>query len=682
MSYNPNDTQFTDRGTVASAPGTPNQANPGYVDFSSQQSIKGTPDPVTGFIPSQTVTVIQTRRQDGTVAYTTTIKPDGTKEVTGVGSEVGLGQMGDIATPDGPGFKRTDGSILNNDQLTPHTEKVTPGDAVSTWKAGGYDPTTLVNGINTIKKASETANLVGIVTGTQAPGFNNDKITNNIDTIAVKAAGGGDAGLAGAAAAPPPAAPPPGAADLNAFKPGASSGAPPITSTPATAPTIGAGPHVTAPTVTAPKPVAPPSIDFNTGLVQAGHIDQAPTVGSVGQVTAPVLGPGQQIQAGQVSAGSIAGSTPLIGQSTAAPVNDIAVGGPGRDAQITALGQLNDIATGKTKTAADWLLQKGIDKNVGAAYGLAASLQGRNPGVALRTGAITAKDAIAASAADVAAQKAQEQQKAASDYAALGTSIAGQDLAALQSNQSKDLQLSVTNLNAKIEVQKANQQTQLEEGKADLAAQTATSIADLQAQVQTQVANLQASTARDIANQTAQLDASKANAANEVAVKIQDSINQMSVLKANLEAETAANNTNAVNTTQKQIAELNNQTTLLQQQQDQLFQAAKDTAANKLSASQSDAANATTRDVANATNATTTANANASLAEKAQADQAAQDARLKQLGLDQLIAQLNYQLSVAKTDVERQAANDAFNAAVLQIGGTIASAYIKRGGGD
>jgi hypothetical protein len=440
---------------------------------------------------------------------------------------------------------------------------------------------------------------------------------------------------------------------------------------PRTAPVVSAPATVTPTEVRAPAgPVAPPSIDFNTGLVTAGHIDSAPTAGAAPVVSAPQLGPSPQISAGSVSAGSIRGTTQMIDPNqTAAPVGDIQAGGIGRDAQVNALGQLNDIATGKTKTAADWLLQKGIDQNVGAAYGLAASLQGRNPGVALRTGAITAKDAIAKSAADVAAQKAAEQQQAAKDYATLGSTIAGQDLDALKSNQTKDLQLSVTNLNAKIEVLKGNQQTQLEEGKADLAAQTATSIANLQAQTTTAVANLQASTARDIANQTAQLDASKANAANQVAIQISDAANQLAVLKANLEAQTSANNTNAAITTQKQIAELEAQTKVLTQYQDQLYDAAKTTAANKLAA-----------DTANATNKLAADTSSASLAERTQADNDAQDARLKQLGLDALIAQLNAATAAATTQAQKDAANQAFYGKLLELGGTAVANYYTGGG--
>jgi len=425
-----------------------------------------------------------------------------------------------------------------------------------------------------------------------------------------------------------------------------------------------ATPVVNAPTISAPGAVAPPSVDFNAGLIKAApQITGAPSAGVAPVVSAPQLGPGAQATAGSAGAGSIRGTTPLVDVQSAAPVSDITVGGAGRDAQMTALGQLKDAAEGKTPSAAEWLLRKGIDENVGAAYGLAASLQGRNPGVALRTGTMTAKDAIAKSAADMAALRATEQAKAREAYATLGTSIAAQDLSALQSNQSKDLTLSVTNLQEKIKVLQGNQQTQLEEGKADLAAQTAASIATLQAQTSVAVANPQASTSRDIANQTAQLDASKANAANAVALQIADANNQMQVLVSNLQAQTAANDRNAATQTAAAIAQLDAQTKLLMQQQDQIYDAAKQNAANQVSINNT-----------NATNATNVSISNAALEERKQSDMAAADAKLKELGLQSLIAQLNASISVAKTDQERQAAEDQFWASLAGTAGKVIAA--------
>lgn len=423
-----------------------------------------------------------------------------------------------------------------------------------------------------------------------------------------------------------------------------------------------ATPVAAAPVVSAPGAVTPPSVDFNAGLVTPGSISAAPTIGTSPVVNAPQLGPAPTIGAGSASGSGVTATNVDPNQAHAAPVADIAAGGVGRDAQVTALGQLKDAAEGKTPSAAEWLMRKGIDENVGAAYGLAASLQGRNPGIALRTGAITAKDAIAKSAADAAALRATEMAKAREAYATLGTSIAAQDLSALQSNQSKDLTLSVTNLQEKIKVLQGNQQAQLQAGMATAANATAASIATLQAQTQVAIANLQTSTARDIADQTAQLDASKATAANAVAISIANANNEMTKLVENLHAQTAANDRNAATETAKAIAQLDTQTKLLMQQQDQLFDAAKANAANQVSVNNT-----------NATNATTVSVSNAALEERKQADMAAADAKLKELGLQSLVAQLNASISVAKTDQERQAAEDQFWGSLAGTAGKLAT---------
>jgi hypothetical protein len=426
-----------------------------------------------------------------------------------------------------------------------------------------------------------------------------------------------------------------------------------------TTPVISAPNIPNAPQVTAPAPVTPPSLDFNTGLT-APQISSVPTAGTIPVVSAPQLGPAPTISAGGVSGGSISAQNIDPSAAKATPVGDVSAGGVGRDAETQGLDFLRGIAEGTTETAADKLLQKGVDENVGAAYGLAASLQGRNPGQALRQGLTSARTAIAKSSADIAAQKAQEQQDAMKQYATLGTSIAGQDLQAAMSNQSKDLQLSVTQMQSRIEILKANQAAQLSAGEATLASQTSAQIATLQAQTQIATSQLQASTARDIANQTAQLDASKSNAANQVATQIAQLQAQVQVQTANLQAAVQTQNTQAQLDAQKQIAQYQGQLSLLQQQQDQLFQAAKDNAANQ-----------TQTNIANASNQTQTSIASAQLAEKAKADENTMDAQLKQLGLSALVAQLNAAIESAKTDQQRQAAEDQFWASIIGTGGKV-----------
>jgi hypothetical protein len=429
-----------------------------------------------------------------------------------------------------------------------------------------------------------------------------------------------------------------------------------------TTPVISAPNIPNAPQVTAPAPVTPPSLDFNTGLT-APQITSTPTAGTIPVVSAPQLGAGPTITAGSASGGSI--SAPVIdaSQAKAADVGDVSASGVGRDAETQGLDFLRGIAEGTTETAADKLLQKGVDEDVGAAYGLAASLQGRNPGQAMRQGLTSARTAIAKSSADIAAQKAQEQQTAMQQYATLGTSIAGQDLQAAMSNQSKNLQLSVTNLQEKMKVLEANAANQLAAGEATLASQTQAQIASLQSQTAVATAQLQASTARDIADQTAQLDASKANAANQVATQIATLQAQVQTQVANLQAAVQTQDTQAQIDANKSIEQYKAQISLLQQQQDQLFQAAKDNAAN-----------ATQTNIANASNQTQASIAEAQLAEKAKADENTMDAQLKQLGLQSLVAQLNAAIESAKTDQQRQAAEDQFWASIIGTGGKVLSA--------
>src|SRR6185436_5257946 len=80
-----------------------------------------------------------------------------------------------------------------------------------------------------------------------------------------------------------------------------------------------ATPVAAAPVVNAPGAVAPPSVDFDAGLIKAAR-----QIGAAPQATAG-------------SAGSMGVTASNVDVQTAAPVADISVGGAGRDAQLDAL---------------------------------------------------------------------------------------------------------------------------------------------------------------------------------------------------------------------------------------------------------------------------------------------------------------------------------------------------------
>lgn len=226
----------------------------------------------------------------------------------------------------------------------------------------------------------------------------------------------------------------------------------------------------------------------------------------------------------------------MIGDQQMRAPNDIATDGDMRQAQMRALGYYEDAALGRVPSAAEALMRKGIDENVGAQLGMAATLQGNTPGLALRAGLAGAQGAVARSAADMAALRADEQATARAGFLQAATGIRSQDIQIAQSNQTKDLTTAVTNLNARIEVLKSNQQAALQAGMANQAANLQSQIHNASNQLEAAKASAANSLTRDIANLTAQLDASKANAANQVSQNIANLQSATQITQANLNA--------------------------------------------------------------------------------------------------------------------------------------------------
>ncbi|HVQ53175.1 MAG TPA: hypothetical protein VMS92_24315, partial [Mycobacterium sp.] len=213
---------------------------------------------------------------------------------------------------------------------------------------------------------------------------------------------------------------------------------------------------------------------FQSGMV-APQASAPQLTGSAPRVTFNPLTGRYDVQAPQqIRAGTVAAQ--MIGDQQMRAPADIAQAGEMRDAQLRALGLYEGAANGTAPSAAEALLRKGIDENVGAQYGMAASLQGNTPGLALRAGLTGAQGAVAKSAADMAALRAEEQERGRAGFLQAATGIRAQDITIAQSNQTKDLTTAVTNLNARIDILKSNQQAALQAGMANQAA-------DLQAQI-------------------------------------------------------------------------------------------------------------------------------------------------------------------------------------------------------
>lgn len=331
-------------------------------------------------------------------------------------------------------------------------------------------------------------------------------------------------------------------------------------------------PQASDATVTA-APVTSRDVNYQPGF-QAPQIANTPEVDKAPMIGGLPLTSAQQVQApGDIRAGTVAAQQ--LGPQSMAKVGDIAQGGQARDAQMEALDRYRAVAEGTAPSAAQALLRQSTDESIGAQLGLAATLQGNTPGLALRSGLSGAANALAKSGSAMAALRAQEQETGRAGFLTAATGIRTGDIQIAQSNQTKDLTTAANNLTAQIDVLKANQQAALDAGKVNVAN-------DLQAQIATATNKLDAAKANavnslnsDIANLTATLDASKANQATAVSQNIANLNAKMQTLTADLQAAVSVGNANEANRVQSLIADANRDLEAQKATQQALLDAAK-----------------------------------------------------------------------------------------------------------
>lgn len=405
-------------------------------------------------------------------------------------------------------------------------------------------------------------------------------------------------------------------------------------------------PTIAPATAPAPGTVVAPQVDQGAKAAALSAPGATPTV-AAGQVATPgnITAGTQTITAQGATAGQAGHAAPVTAQTIGRQVLDTTNSDQSRAAFMDALAKVKIAAEGGSPSAAEWLLRKAIDENIGTSYGMAAALQGRNPGLALRTGAITAKDAIAKSAADKAALAAAEQATARGQYGEFARSLNANDI-----DQSK------AQLGADVTVATENA------GNA-LKAMTATAAND----VTVNVANAANQTAVSIANQTAALDASKATAANQLAAAIQDSINKITVEVGNRDAALKAADANATRAANMQIAQYQAQISTYQQEQQNLYDAAKQNSINQTNTNIAFSQNQTTRDIAQV---------EAELKARGLDDIAINN--LRQLGLDAMKAAAADARAGQEIDTKKYAADQAFKAAIVGGGAQIGTSILTK----
>lgn len=297
----------------------------------------------------------------------------------------------------------------------------------------------------------------------------------------------------------------------------------------------------TAP-VMSPVSAGPAAQIDPSGLAAAAQQITAPVIGAPGAVIAPALGRPVTATAQQIAApGAVA--APTVGAQQIGPVGLSPAAGANVTAQQAAQNMIAGAAAGNAPSAAEQLLRKGMDESAGTALGMAATLQGSRPGLALRAGQQGARAAMAKSAADMAALRAQEQATARGQYAE-----------ATQASRAQDIQAASTNLQAQIDTLKANQATALTAGNTNAANALQAQIATLQTQLEASKANQSAALQTSLANQSTTTDIQKTQAAMQMQAQVQNLQAQIDTAKQNAANALAAGQSNQAAALQAQIA--------------------------------------------------------------------------------------------------------------------------------
>jgi hypothetical protein len=415
---------------------------------------------------------------------------------------------------------------------------------------------------------------------------------------------------------------------------------------PTAAPQLSPVATATAPTIT------PGQVDIGKGpgfTPVAGYTGApivAPKEAAVTPGVAGSMGVGS-IGAGSVTAGQIDTSKNQIDTSK----NLIDLNGDARAQQQAAVDLARQAATGSAPSQAEQLFRQAIDQGAASQLGIAASLQGRNPATALRTGLAGAANVNTASAAQMAGLRADEMAKARADFLSGTGALRGQDIDIQKANQSTILSGEEANQSTVLQGSMANLSADTQAKIASLNAQTQTAIANLNAQVAAGQANLAAQTSVELKNLDAQMQKAHDDAYNELMAKINNGQINEDAWKAQMQANTSLS-----------LAQINAEWDALKQN----------------SINQTTANVAAAGDQTSIINNTTTANTSRDIANQSAQLAAKQLDDAFALGKGtQIIAALGLPLNASEQDIQnliaKNAGDQAFLGKLFQLFGTLAT---------
>jgi hypothetical protein len=175
-----------------------------------------------------------------------------------------------------------------------------------------------------------------------------------------------------------------------------------------------------------------------------------PTIAAPPPIGAPLVQRADLPQVGGITSSQAGGNT----LKTAAPITDTTINRTEdeqiRQRQQDLLTGLQAAADGKVASAAELQSRQTLDRNVANQYALAASLQGRSPGGALKTAADATGDLNARAAADAAILRATEQAGARSTYGNTLSGVRGQDIGVAESQAGLTQGAKVQNQNTQV----------------------------------------------------------------------------------------------------------------------------------------------------------------------------------------------------------------------------------------
>jgi hypothetical protein len=485
---------------------TPSSNNPGFYEVTAQRSVPGTYDPATGFISGGgTVTEVQTYADDGTLAYTQTVGPDGKRGEPSYSPAYSKNNQ-DVPSPSGPLYRNDLGHVVDADPAHAKIDHATPGDALAIVKNDpGYAARQFKNGfLDNLDPAHAAGNLSGFKPGQAIDTYIDNTFQNGVSKISGVPTTNGDGSPVG---------------------PAATSGATPPGSGDGSAP---AGGGINTDAISAAAAASRAMSDKFLAEYNASHPNQPPTMTAAQLPPAAQADMVAQIQAAQaagidpIKAAQADRLDPFSASHATATLLDPTQQAEQRGRQVSLEDDLGNVIAGKGgPSVAELELRAAEQRQEANQLGLASKASGGgNVALAGRTAANNIGRLNQASSADAALLRAQEIDAARARLGGVIDQTRGSDITLAGHNA--DLSTDISKTNANLDTSATLKSAELEAARrasnAGLTTSASLKDADLEAARRASNATLTTSTAIKDAELEAARRAANASQTNATSI--------------------------------------------------------------------------------------------------------------------------------------------------------------------